>query len=176
MLEGTPSTTSQRPAFTVLRKKPRRCAHQVYSTRRPNSSPISVASLFSKPSPFRFENGRLFGSEQTRSASAARAWRANRVPVTATATIVANATPDTINARRPRGRKPVVRSARIAQSEHVEHAAERRLLRQILHGVDEAESRRRVAGVRAEHHRARPPADAGQHRDVLMAVRGAEAD
>ena len=31
---GTPMTTSQRPAFSVLRTKPRRCGHQVYSTLR----------------------------------------------------------------------------------------------------------------------------------------------
>src|SRR6185295_10015232 len=63
---GTPITRSQLPAFNVLRKKPRRCAHQVYSTFSPNSFANKSASLFSKPSSRSFEKGRLFGSAQTR--------------------------------------------------------------------------------------------------------------
>ena len=61
-------TTSHVPACSVLRKNPRRCAHHVYSTGRCISRAISSAILFSKPSPFSFENGRLFGSAQTRRA------------------------------------------------------------------------------------------------------------
>src|SRR5690349_13617898 len=63
---------SHAPARSVLRKKPRRCAHHVYSTRSPMSWARSSAILFSKPSPRWLENGRLFGSAQTRSTPAGR--------------------------------------------------------------------------------------------------------
>src|SRR5205085_11986519 len=65
-LAGTPTTTSHAPAFKVLRMKPRRCAHQVYSSFSCRSSANSSAILFSNPSPRSFENGRLFGSAHTR--------------------------------------------------------------------------------------------------------------
>src|SRR5512142_1586044 len=60
--------TSQVFAFSVLRTHPRRCGHQVYSSVSPNWCATSSAILFSKPSPARLENGRLFGSAQTRRA------------------------------------------------------------------------------------------------------------
>src|SRR4030095_9321721 len=65
-------TTSQTPARNVFRKKPRRCAHHVYSTRSPMSWANSSAILFSKPSRRSFEKGRLFGSAHTRSTPAGR--------------------------------------------------------------------------------------------------------
>src|ERR687886_584472 len=65
-------TTSHAPDFKVLRMKPRRCAHQVYSTRAPKSFATSSAILFSNPSPRAFENGRLFGSAQTLSTCSSR--------------------------------------------------------------------------------------------------------
>src|SRR6185312_3922488 len=61
--------TSQLRALRVLRTKPRRCAHHVYSTRSPRSAASSEAMRFSNPSPRSFENGKLFGSAQTRSVS-----------------------------------------------------------------------------------------------------------
>src|SRR3954447_4200648 len=62
-----PMTTSHESAARVLRMKPRRCGHQVYLTLAPSSLAISCARWFSSPSPARLENGRLLGSEQTRS-------------------------------------------------------------------------------------------------------------
>src|SRR5437868_13817647 len=59
-------TTSHAPAFKVFRIKPRRCAHQVYSTFAFISRAISSAIRFSKPSPLLFEKGKLFGSAQMR--------------------------------------------------------------------------------------------------------------
>src|SRR5207248_9700719 len=61
-----PSSRSHSPARKVLRTKPRRCAHQGYSSRALKSVASNSAILFSNPSPFRSENGRLLGSEQTR--------------------------------------------------------------------------------------------------------------
>ena len=49
-LPGRPMTRSHSPAFSVLRKKPRRCAHQVYSTVASSSRATSSAILFSNPS------------------------------------------------------------------------------------------------------------------------------
>src|SRR5881296_204807 len=46
---------------------PMRCGNHVYSSVHPSSRAKSSAILFSKPSPARLENGRLFGSSQTRS-------------------------------------------------------------------------------------------------------------
>src|SRR6185503_9491020 len=66
---GRPITTSHFCADNVLRRNPRRCANQVYSTRLPRSRASSAAILFSKPSPFELVNGRLFGSAHTRSGS-----------------------------------------------------------------------------------------------------------
>src|SRR3954468_22010714 len=60
---------SHSPAFKVFLTKPRRWAHQVYCTSVFISRATSAAILFSKPSPRSFENGRLFGSAQTRRCS-----------------------------------------------------------------------------------------------------------
>src|SRR5256714_12972056 len=85
--------TSQLPAFSVLRTKPRRCAHEVYATRSPRSWAMSAAMRFSKPSPRTFENGRLFGSAQTRRAGAVTArlfLTDHATPATATAPTMAS--------------------------------------------------------------------------------------
>src|SRR5581483_8766125 len=58
--------TSHCRARSVLRTKPRRCGAQKYSTRRPRSRATRSAILFSNPCCRSFENGMLFGSEQTR--------------------------------------------------------------------------------------------------------------
>src|SRR3954466_16067674 len=62
--------TSHCWALSVLRTKPRRCAHQVKEIVLPRSPATSSASLFSKPCCCASENGRLFGSAHTRSSSA----------------------------------------------------------------------------------------------------------
>ena len=64
---GTPITTSHAFAFSVLRRKPRRWTHHVYSTRAPISSATIAAMRFSKPSPLSFEYGSAAGSAHTRS-------------------------------------------------------------------------------------------------------------
>src|SRR5262245_35726513 len=61
-------TTSQRLAASVWRIKPVACGNQVYSTGSLSSAATMSAILFSKPSAFSLENGRLAGSEQTRRA------------------------------------------------------------------------------------------------------------
>src|SRR5690242_6244339 len=59
-----------------------------------------------------------------------------------------------------------------SKSEHIQHPPFRRLLRQILHGVDEAERCTGVARVETTGDDAtRPTADAGEDSDVLLAVR-----
>src|SRR5258708_8432307 len=62
-----PITRSQRLARSVLRTKPTTCGNQVYFTGSDRSLPSTSAILFSKPSPFSSENGKLLGSAQTRS-------------------------------------------------------------------------------------------------------------
>src|SRR5581483_948516 len=62
-----PITRSQRLARSVLRTNPTTCGNQVYLTGSDRSLPTTSAILFSKPSPFSSENGRLLGSAQTRS-------------------------------------------------------------------------------------------------------------
>src|SRR5881398_2475386 len=63
-------STSHDPKPIVFRTYPRRWAHHVYSTDACNSAATRSASLFSNPSSRLFENGRLFGSAQTRSTRA----------------------------------------------------------------------------------------------------------
>src|SRR5712691_1591927 len=58
--------------------KPVACGNQVYSTGTLSSAATIPAILFSKPSPLSFENGRLAGSAQTR--SAVRLTRSTRCP------------------------------------------------------------------------------------------------
>src|SRR3954462_7152518 len=51
--------------------KPRRCAHQTYVTDVLSSRATRSARRFSSPSRLLLENGRLFGSAQTRNGAAA---------------------------------------------------------------------------------------------------------
>src|SRR5215207_864349 len=121
-------TTSQTPARSVLRKKPRRCAHQVYSTRSPRSWANNSAILFSKPSPRSLENGRLFGSAQTRSTPAGRV---NCGAAAATGTDLCSAHPF----------KDAIRTHKrhdLRKREHIKHASSRRVIRQVGHGAHEA--------------------------------------
>src|SRR5689334_16319706 len=91
--------TSHRCAASVLRTKPGACGYQAYVSPFPSLSASSSATLFSKPSPFSVENGRLCGSAQTLSAlgsiSSSDDWGrsktcANEGPVTS---VPANAQP-----------------------------------------------------------------------------------
>src|SRR3990170_2716346 len=75
--------TSQRLASSVLRVKPVAWGNHVYSTGTPSSLPMMSAILFSKPSFFSFEKGRLAGSAQTR--RTLRLTRSERWPSTADA-------------------------------------------------------------------------------------------
>src|SRR5437867_13456174 len=59
-------TTSHRPASSVVRMNPRRCGDQTYASGRFSSRATSAAILFSNPSAFAFEKGRLLGSAHTR--------------------------------------------------------------------------------------------------------------
>src|ERR1041384_2337811 len=153
-------TTSDIPAFNVLRKKPRRCAHHVYSIRSPRSWAISSAILFSNPSPRSFENGRLFGSAQTRSTPAGRAI----CGATATgagllfthAPAASNKRISPAKAQRRKGRPSVLpevclcvfaplRENALRKREHIQHASSRRIVRQIAHRTHEPKCRRSVA-------------------------------
>jgi hypothetical protein len=69
-------TRSHCPARSVLRTKPTTCGKKVYFTGSDMSCARSAAILFSKPSPFSSEKGRLLGSAQTRNSL-----RATRLPV-----------------------------------------------------------------------------------------------
>src|SRR4051812_31208256 len=96
------------------------------------------------PLPSCAENGRLFGSAQTRSSRAFAAL--------------------------PQASSAIARS--LGKAENIKLASRRRRIRQILHGVDEAEGGRAVALVElARHDRAGPAADAGEHGYILLAVR-----
>src|SRR4051812_7883107 len=101
---------------------------------------------FSKPERLSCENGRLSGSAQTRNS------------VLSTESAAANS------------------SAALRQRKYMQHAAFHGVFRQVLHRVDEAERRRAVACVDlAGDDDARPAADAGEDRDVLLAIRTAVA-
>src|SRR5215207_9143590 len=104
------------PDLSVLRKKPRRCAHQVYSTRSPRSRAMSSAILFSKPSRRSFENGRLFGSAQMRS---------SRGPLGVAGAAATSSA--------------VAPNASSRKGKDIEHSAFGGLLRQIANRVAEAE-------------------------------------
>src|SRR5918994_214076 len=146
MLLGMPGTRSQRSAFRVLRRKPRRCAHQVYSTAAPSSSATSSTSLFSNPSPRSLENGRLFGSAQTRSSRPAAGAEA----------------------------KTAIRRRILRETEHIERSSLRRGARQVAHDIDEPEGGGAVANVEiARDHRAGPAPHAGEDRYILVSVRAA---
>src|SRR3954470_22538985 len=108
---------------------------------------MSCASLFSKPSCFSFEYGRLLGSAQTRSlfASVASAAKAD--------------TP-----------RAMIRALR--KREHIQHASFIGVLRQVFGGVHESKCGRRIASIEsATDDRARPAADAREDGDVLLAIR-----
>src|SRR4051812_44782031 len=109
--------------------KPRRCAHHVYETALPNFCATFSASLFSKPSPARFENGRLFGSAQTRRVSGTAATEAAACKV-AMASRKAELT---------RLRIDVVLRRSRTQLEHQELAAPRRIERKILRSAGESQ-------------------------------------
>src|SRR3954453_21836555 len=125
---------------------PRRCGHQVYCTVAPSSWAMRSTILFSKPSPCRFENGRLLGSLQTRTSRAS--------------TDVAPALTS----------KMMLRALR--QAKDIERASFRRSFLQIGHGVDEAKSSGAVTRIEiARYDRARPASDTRKNGYILMTVR-----
>src|SRR4051812_14045550 len=101
--------------------KPRRCAHQVYETFSPKLAATMAASLFSNPASALFENGRLFGSAQTRSS-----------PSDAAAAVVASdkTTPAMIVARLFRRCMAVALTISAAELEHQQLAPARGIERQ----------------------------------------------
>src|SRR5687768_17076371 len=104
---------------------------------------MSAAILFSKPSPFSLEKGRLFGSAQTRSSRACAAPESSRVAA----------------------------SAALRELEDIERPSLGGDVIQVAHGIDEAERRRAVARVEiARHDRAGPTADTRQDRHILLPV------
>src|SRR5207302_1821822 len=106
------------------------------------SRAITAAILFSKPSNRALENGRLFGSAQTRS---------SRLLAADTAA----------SSSRPA-------STALRQPEDIERSSFGGCLFQIGHCIDEAQRGGAVTRVEVTgNDRAGPAADAGQHRDVL---------
>src|SRR5207244_2484141 len=62
-------------------------------------------------------------------------------------------------------------AAASGKREDIERPALARVLREVLHGVDEAQRRRAVAGIEVVRHDGpRPSAHAGEHRHVLLAI------
>src|SRR3989442_1420327 len=116
-------TTSQRFALSVFLMKPRLSGHHVYVGKAPSSFAISSASLFSNPSSFSFEYGKLLGSAQTRNSFVRPCAAAPPADRTSTATRSAKAmAKDTVSSRR---RLP--RLARGAGDEFARAAREGRL-------------------------------------------------
>src|ERR1700712_124468 len=116
----------------------------------PRSRATSSAILFSTPSPARWENGRLLGSEQTRKAAACAVTGRN-----------ANTA----------ARRLMRMAASIGKREHQQRAAAAGHARKIADRAGEA--KRAVAHARIDlgiGDGARPAADAVQDRDILVAV------
>src|SRR5687768_10994508 len=107
------------------------------------------ARRFSKPSPRSFENGRLFGSAQTR---------------------------NSLRHAEPRS-KATTSSDRLWKREDIDRASFGRVIGQILHSADEAKSGSFVRGIEPSRDNcARPSADTIRNRDVLFAVRSPKTD
>src|SRR4051812_37675859 len=138
---GTPMTMSLGPCLTASRKKPRRCAHQLYSIVALRSEATRAAILFSKPSSLSLLKGRLFGS--------AAMWRTRG----AGCVVAAPHNDDVMRSTAP---KPILR-----KREHIEHASFCRVLGEFLHRVDEAERAGWVRNIQIScDDGARPTADA----------------
>src|SRR5829696_48518 len=120
-------TTSHVSALRVFRMNPRRCAHQVYSTRAPRSLASRSAILFSNPCCARLEKGRLLGSAHTLSVGAAACCASERPHALAVNNVAIPA------------RAIAPERALLWKREYIEHSAFRRVLRQILHCCSEAE-------------------------------------
>src|SRR5437764_1282694 len=132
-----------------------------------SSFAISCAILFSNPSRFSFENGRLFGSAVMRrmrfdeSLGAFASGTGMQQSCCASATLAPNES----------------KNASLRQREDIEHSALRGFVRQIVHRVDETERAGRIAPIKiARDDRTRPTADAAQDRDVLFAIRSLVGD
>src|SRR5437764_10523368 len=80
MSTGTPSTASHKLALSEFLRKFLRSENQTYFSAAERSWAMSCASLFSSPCPMRLENGRLFGSAQTRRGGRSAAVQHNTVP------------------------------------------------------------------------------------------------
>src|SRR5688500_19022422 len=162
--------TSHVPARSVLRTKPRRCAHHVYSTRASSSRATSLASRFSSPSPRAFEKGRLFGSAQTRST------RPSTVAADGAALPASSSVP--IIAASPRARHAPRRAVTPSgKREDIERPSLLGVLRQVARRADEAVGGGRVARIEVvRDDRAGPAADAVEDGDVLPSVGPAVGD
>src|SRR6185503_4670254 len=166
-----PSMTSQRLVFSARLTTPRWCGHHVYSTVAPRSLAITSAILFSRPSSFSFENGRLLGSPHTRSCFAASA---DARPETAQ-----SSTSMTASLLASDGFVMGHRSAVTAswQLEHVDHATLGGVLVEpvLVRQAHCAERRVRIVGRQILRDRQSEPAtNTGVHRDVLLLVRAEE--
>src|SRR4051794_40626223 len=143
--------------------KPRRWAHQGEEARPPNCAAPQAASLFSNPASALSENGKLFGSAQTRSA-----------PSDAAAAVVASATrnPRAMPGKLFRRRMAAVLTIRATELEHQQLAPARGIERQVLGGSGEAQCGVAYALVDLRiGDDSRPASDARQDRDVLLSVR-----
>src|SRR5687767_7308279 len=131
--------------------KPRRCAHHTYSIRTASESPTSSAILFSKPSSFAFENGRLLGSAHTRSTR-----RESAHPAAKMTSAIATA---------------------LRKAVHMQHSSLRGCVAQRFHGQAPPRACGRVARIElVDHDRPGPTANAGENGHVLLAVGTAIGD
>src|SRR5471030_2778358 len=83
-------TRSHLPALSVWRMNPRRCEFHVYRTEAFRSLATTWAILFSNPSSWSFENGRLSGSAQTRNSRGGSAAPATADSIRARAVMLAD--------------------------------------------------------------------------------------
>src|SRR5690606_13734386 len=154
---------------------PRRWAHQTWLRRAPRSRAISSAIRFSNPSRRSLEKGRLFGSAQTRSSRAGSVAR-----TCATVAMPMRAVNENSSVGQPReGTSLILIRVRIGvapasgpgQGKDVKHATLGGVLREVLHGVGEAERDGRVlARHDAEGRGAGPAAHSGENCHILAAV------
>src|SRR5665213_705871 len=149
--------TSHWRALSVRLMKLLCWAANVYSTFSPRSCATSWAILFSKPCPARFENGRSFGSAQTRSAVADAASGAR-------ATSIASLTALSV-------RRRITADRLMRKREHHERAAAAGIGRKIPDSTDKAACAMPDARIDLRiGDGAGPAADAVQNGDVLVAV------
>src|SRR3569623_157444 len=127
-----------------------------------------AASLFSKPASALLENGRLFGSAQTRNSSFGAAAAGITCPIRQ---------PSATAAQLLRRRMAAVLTVGAAELEHQQLAPAGGVERQVLSSTGEA--KRGVAYARIDlgvGHDSGPAADARENGDILLSVRAAVGD